>query len=114
MLAGVSYAGNHLAATEKQGELQKDAQPVYRIEPKYPIKAAKERIEGGVLLKFDIIANGSVDNVEVVNASPAYVFDKTAITALKQWRYKPSGKVQKTSWCSLIIAWIIQPIRALL
>ena len=91
LLAGVSYAGNHLSQNKEFEQAIIDVYPTYRIEPKYPIKAARERIEGSVVLKFDIEGDGTVANVEVVNGKPAYIFDKTAITALKQWRYKATG-----------------------
>lgn len=95
MLAGVSYAGNQVAKNDKGEYMQLEVHPTHRVEPKYPVNAAKAGTEGSVVLKFDVIADGSVTNVEVVNAKPAYVFDKTAVTALKQWRYKPNGRVNK-------------------
>jgi protein TonB len=33
--------------------------------------------------------NGSVDKVEVRNASPADVFDDAAMRAVRQWRFEP-------------------------
>jgi TonB family protein len=95
LLAGVSYAGNHLKKGIEAEQARFDVHPIYRIEPKYPLKAAKEKVEGSVLLKFDVKGDGNVTNVEVVNGKPAYVFDKTALTALKQWRYKATGKTTK-------------------
>lgn len=95
LLAGVSYAGNHLKQTDAIEQALINVHPVHRIEPKYPIQAAKDGIEGSVVLKFDIKGDGNVTNVEVVNGKPAYVFDKTALTALKQWRYKATGKTTK-------------------
>ncbi|MCP4320881.1 MAG: energy transducer TonB, partial [Alteromonadales bacterium] len=67
----------------------------------YPIEAAKAGTEGSVVLKFDVEADGSVSHVEVVNGKPAYVFDKVAITALKQWRYKSTGNVSKNQLVQL-------------
>ncbi|MBU2893694.1 M56 family metallopeptidase [Colwellia sp. D2M02] len=95
LVAGVTYASSQLKEAQKQDHKQFEVQPTHRIEPKYPIEAAKAGTEGSVVLKFDVLENGSVTNVEVVNAKPAYVFDKTAVTALKQWRYKASNKVTK-------------------
>jgi len=99
LLAGVSYAGHQLHQDEggKAGHKkeQVEVHPTTRIEPKYPIKAAQAGTEGSVLLKFNVEADGSVSHVDVVKGKPAYVFDKSAITALKQWRYKASGKVSK-------------------
>lgn len=90
LLSGVSIAGDKdkLVKAEEQ-----HVSPIYRVEPKYPAKAAKEGVEGSVVLKFDISADGAVDNVEVVNAKPAYTFDKVATTAVAQWKYKAPGKV---------------------
>jgi len=99
LLAGVSYAGHQLHQDEggKAGHKKEhiEVHPTKRIEPKYPVKAAQDGTEGSVVLKFNVEADGSVSHVEVVNAKPAYVFDKSAVTALKQWRYKETGKVSK-------------------
>ena len=64
-----------------------------RIEPKYPIQAAKDGVEGAVLLKFDIDAQGNTENISVVTSSPENVFDKAAIDALLQWQYESKSKV---------------------
>nr|WP_281255948.1 energy transducer TonB [Cognaticolwellia beringensis] len=77
---------------------------MYRVEPKYPAKAAAESIEGSVVLKFDIDRTGMVKNVEVVNGSPAYVFDKVAKTALEQWQYEPSNSYHKNNLVQLDFA----------
>lgn len=91
LLAGVSYAGHQLHQDEssKTGlkKIVNGVSPTMRIEPKYPIEAAKAGTEGSVVLKFDVEADGSVSHVEVINGKPTYVFDKSAVTALKQWRY---------------------------
>jgi len=99
LLAGVSYAGSQLHQDESTQFSHKKAQvhvnPTHRVEPKYPIKAAKAGTEGSVVLKFDVETDGSVSHVEVVNAKPAYVFDKVSVTALKQWQYQATDKVSK-------------------
>jgi len=97
LLAGVSYAGSQINQEQKAAKVYKDksVHPTHRIEPKYPIEAAKAGTEGSVVLSFDVEADGSVSNVEVVNAKPAYTFDKSAKTALEQWRYKASDKTHK-------------------
>ncbi len=103
LLAGVSYAGHQLHQDEsKNSGLQKvvnGVSPTMRIEPKYPVAAAKAGTEGSVVLKFDVEADGSVSNVEVINGKPAYVFDKSAVTALKQWRYN----VTDTSHTNILV-----------
>lgn len=95
LLAGVSYAGNQINKEKGIEQVKLDAKPTYRVEPKYPLKAAKAGVEGSVVLKFDVQGDGKVANVEVVMGKPAYVFDKTAVTALKQWRYESTGSITK-------------------
>jgi TonB family protein len=36
-----------------------------------------------------VMPNGTVDDVEVRNASPANVFDDAAVRAVRQWRFEP-------------------------
>ncbi|MGI2170443.1 TonB family protein [Shewanella sp. MF05960] len=67
------------------------ALPVIRIEPTYPVNAAKEGVNGYVQMSFDINPTGSVANVNVIKASPKGVFDTSAVEALKQWKYQPSA-----------------------
>jgi bla regulator protein BlaR1 len=98
LLAGVAFA--NLAETAHSVDKPSMAIPVIRIEPKYPVAAARDNQEGSVILQFDITQDGSTDNIEVMESFPQQVFDKNAITALKQWTYKPriqGGKAQRQS-----------------
>jgi TonB family protein len=56
--------------------------------PKYPVKAIKKRIEGYVKLEFDISERGEPININVIESSPAKVFDQAAINSFKNWRYE--------------------------
>ena len=62
---------------------------VRMVSPVYPDAARKRGIEGWVELAFTVQANGTVDAVEVRNASPAEVFDDAAMRAVRQWRFEP-------------------------
>ncbi len=74
-------------ATLQQPDQQ--ASPIVRIEPKYPIKAAQDGINGWVRLSFNLTANGEVTDVRVLAAEPGRVFDQEAVRALKKWKYQP-------------------------
>jgi len=65
-------------------------QPKMRIDPRYPIKAAHDGIEGSVVMRFDVEPNGTVSDVKVIKSIPAKVFDKEASNALAQWLYSKS------------------------
>ena len=83
-----ALANAPVAETKSEAKINQ-ASPVKRVPPTYPEKAAKENVEGFVVLSFDITETGTTDNVKVVKSVPAGMFDKSAIVALKQWEYKP-------------------------
>lgn len=55
----------------------------------YPITAAKQDIEGFVQLTFDINAEGTPVNIEVIKSEPEGIFDEAAICSLSKWTYAP-------------------------
>jgi TonB family protein len=59
------------------------------VAPSYPSDALKKGIEGWVELAFTVMPNGTVDEIEVRNASPADTFDDAATRAIRQWRFEP-------------------------
>jgi len=64
-----------------------DATPIVRIEPKYPVQAARDGKEGWVKLSFTINEVGGVEDVTVLDADPKRVFDREARRALGKWKY---------------------------
>lgn len=66
-------------------------EPTKRIEPRYPVQAAQQKIEGYVVAEFDIKPDGTVENIKVVKAVPEQTFEKESVRALQQWEYAPSA-----------------------
>ena len=77
-----------LARKEEQGKLDK-LQPLVRIEPRYPAQAARDGIEGFVIVEFDVSEMGAVENVVIVDSQPKRIFDREAKRAISKWKYRP-------------------------
>jgi len=60
---------------------------IHRVEPTYPPLARAARVQGEVVLTAIIDTNGDIKNLQLVSGHPMLV--PSAITAVKQWRYKP-------------------------
>ena len=63
--------------------------PLVRVPPRYPGRAARLQIEGAVTVEFTITADGSVADPAVIKSDPPRVFDKAALQAIVQWKFKP-------------------------
>ncbi len=55
----------------------------------YPEEARAQGVEGRVVVRYDVTADGSVDNAVVAVAEPAGVFDQAALAAVRSWRFRP-------------------------
>ena len=60
---------------------------IRRVEPSYPTLARAARVQGEVILSAVISVNGEIENLQLVSGHPMLV--PAALTAVKQWRYKP-------------------------
>lgn len=63
--------------------------PLVRVPPRYPGRAARLQIEGSVTIEFTITADGSVADPAIIESDPPRVFDKAALQAIVQWKFKP-------------------------
>ena len=64
--------------------------PVFKVTPVYPRQAQEARIEGHVVVEFDIDAYGTTTNVTVVEQVPETgIFANAAIEAVQAFHYLP-------------------------
>jgi TonB family protein len=57
--------------------------------PEFPNKALSQRLSGSVTVEYTVDTNGEPRDVRVVEATPPGVFDKSAVAAVKRWKYDP-------------------------
>lgn len=85
-LSGMSMMGDLLIGISK-GDTE--VMPLVRQPAIYPERAKSRRIEGFVTARLSISADGSVTNVEVINAEPPGIFDREAVRAMYRYRFDP-------------------------
>lgn len=74
-----------------------DVIPLVRMPAQYPNKAKRRNIEGFVKARLEVNVQGTVDSVEIIEAKPRGVFERSAIRALYKYKFKPQmidGKPQ--------------------
>ncbi|TBV72871.1 energy transducer TonB [Pseudoxanthomonas winnipegensis] len=64
--------------------------------PRYPMDALRAGTSGQVVVEITIGGDGDVSNVRVVQATPPRVFDRAALTAVKRWKFEPTGATSTT------------------
>ena len=82
--------------------------PKYAENPKplYPREARKKGFQGEVVLKVEVLSNGLVGQVEVKKSSGHEVLDRSALSAVKHWKFFPAKRGE-----SAISFWVNIPIK---
>jgi protein TonB len=71
-------------------------QPTRQVKAQYTAEAMRQMIEGDVLLSVVVKADGSVGAVDVKESlDSVYGLDENAVTAMKQWTFKPGTREGK-------------------
>lgn len=65
--------------------------PIKKVDPVYPVDAMRTQTEGFVEVEFTVAPDGTVQSVSVLNAKPSRTFEKSAVSAVKQWTFTPGG-----------------------
>lgn len=72
-----------------EGELDSIPVPTYKMAPQYPYRAKRLNISGHVKVRFLVTREGNIKNIEIVEAEPIGMFEKSVMKALASWRYSP-------------------------
>ena len=63
--------------------------PLVRIQPQYPRNAARDRIEGWVIMELVVNADGTVRSARPTQSQPRGVFETAAVQSILKWKFKP-------------------------
>lgn len=75
----------------------RDAQPLVRIPPQYPPRAAERGLEGRCSVEFDVTPEGNPTNVRILSCTNS-VFERETIRAVERWRYEPRVQDGTPQW----------------
>ncbi len=64
-------------------------EPIEKVELEYPVEARQLGLEGRIVLRLFVDAEGRVEKVDVVSGA-GEVLDKAAVAAAMQWRFSPA------------------------
>ena len=78
---------------------------LHAVKPVHPEEALRDSLEGKVFLKFIVNVDGSVSDVKVLRTTGSKVFQKAAIDAISQFRFKPAEHNGKP-----VAVWMTQPV----
>lgn len=74
----------------------RDATPLTRVEPEYPVEAYRRREEGTVLVGATVGTDGRPASVEVLRRSGSRELDQAAVDAVRQWTFEPAIRDGRT------------------
>ena len=58
----------------------------------YPQQAKAEQIEGKVIVRYDVSAEGVIANIEIIESEPPGIFDEAVLAYVRTWRFTPATK----------------------
>lgn len=65
--------------------------PIHNPEPRYPVLARRMGLEGQVVLRVRVTADGQLRSVEVMSGSGHDLLDQAALDAVREWRFQVRG-----------------------
>lgn len=92
--------GMNLAAVDVKPRIMR------QVEPAYPADARRHGIEGRVVARLLVTADGGVNKISIVSAKPPQIFEQAVIAALEKWRFHPARYKGRE-----VPTWVMLPIR---
>jgi len=82
---------NQVSLEARGAFLQQKAKAVHCPSPSYPRAARERKMEGTVILRLGVEADGSINSIRIVQSSGHRLLDRAAMkTVRKKWEFTPS------------------------
>jgi TonB family protein len=94
LAATLGAQGTNTNEAEKIGGAELSKRLVHQVKPVYPPEAKQSGVEGKVILEVVVDRAGDVTSADVVSG-PEPLID-SAVTAVRQWKYKPAEVAVKS------------------
>ena len=88
--AGQDAVGDVGDVVMTEDSVDSPPQAIDRQPAAYPAKARAKGITGYVVLRLRVGSDGAVQDVQVQEATPPGVFEETAVTSVRGWRFEPA------------------------
>lgn len=87
---GGGFGSGAQSLVQDQTNLDRPARVVSRPPLDYPAEAKARGVQGHVILKINVGANGNVEGVQISESNPPGFFDEAALRSVRQWRFEPA------------------------
>jgi len=87
------------------GEVSVQPKVLKSVPVVYPVEARRRGITGQVIVRFHLDEKGTVSHLHIKSADPPEIFNRNALTSLRQWRFEPAKQNRKA-----VPVWVELPI----
>jgi len=84
----------------------RDVEYLHNPAPAYPARARRLGLEGEVLIRLQVLADGSPDRLSIEQSSGYGLLDRAAMDAVRHWRFVPARQGDDT-----VVSWVEVPVR---
>jgi protein TonB len=88
------------------GAVDQPPRAIAASSPSYPARARAQGVEGYVKIRLLVGADGQVVEAKILDAQPRGVFEQSASSAVRQWRFSPA-----TYKGQPVKLWVVQTVR---
>jgi len=86
---GAALAANGALSAPQASDKEIIDSPLSKPAPEYPERALFANVEGVVRISVTVAPDGRVINAVVIAAAPEGWFEKSALAAIRKWKYRP-------------------------